>query len=279
LKLAILYILLLMAGPVWAVNDFSSDANCVAVWNHDDGALTADSKSTNTLTNTNVVADTVNHRQGDASGDYEQTTLAAHQTIADADLSATFPLKNGDTNKKISVCFWMKAESVPASTKPFLIFEKQDTNKKTFDVHIGSTTESNYVIAAIGYNSGYSWEALSSGAAIVAGRWYHVAFTYRNSDKAWRFRIWDNTAEALVSTVSGTATNNIVVTDAVVELGGVPQLDGSYNYDGLLDEVVVFNDVLTPDQIDWIRTGVYPGGPPVLANNYKLDSLVPWLLW
>ena len=52
-------------------NDFTNDANCKALWNFDDGALTTDSKGTNTLTNSGVTADTVDFKEGNASGDFK----------------------------------------------------------------------------------------------------------------------------------------------------------------------------------------------------------------
>ena len=66
--------------------------------------------SSNDLPLNTVVADTINFKEGSASADFE-STLSQYMSIADASLNAGFPLKNGDTNKVISVCFWIKIES------------------------------------------------------------------------------------------------------------------------------------------------------------------------
>ena len=50
--------------PVQAGNDFSGDGNAVALWSVDNGALTTDSKGTNTLTDNNTV--------GTSIGDYQE---------------------------------------------------------------------------------------------------------------------------------------------------------------------------------------------------------------
>ena len=93
-------------------NDFSSDANCVALWKLDNGASTTDSKGTNTLTNVNVVTnDAVNQQEGDACGDFELDSSQC-LTITDANLDAGFPLKNGDATKIISLCAWCYLESL-----------------------------------------------------------------------------------------------------------------------------------------------------------------------
>ncbi len=64
--------------------------------------------------------------------------------------------------------------------------------------------------------------------------------------------------ERVVLNASGTATNNISLTDAPFAIGawfngGTPV----YPIDGLIDEVVVFRDILTTGEIDQIRQGTY----------------------
>ena len=52
-------------------SDFSADANCVALWRFEDGALTTDSKGTNTLTNVNtVIAKTTDFKEGISCGEF-----------------------------------------------------------------------------------------------------------------------------------------------------------------------------------------------------------------
>jgi hypothetical protein len=67
--------------------------------------------------------------------------------------------------------------------------------------------------------------------------------------------VWDSTAATLLFDQTGIATARMAVTDAPLVLGNVPLM--SAYYDGLLDEVVVFNDVLTVEEIDRIRQGNY----------------------
>ena len=72
--------------------------------------------------------------------------------------------------------------------------------------------------------------------------------------------------ESVVLNASGTATNNISITDAPFAIGASYN-NGSpaYYIDGLIDEVVVFSDILTTSEIDQIRQGTYadlcPGDP------------------
>ena len=245
-------------------NDFSTDPNCKALWRLENAALTADSKGGNTLTNSGVVAVTAagSYQEGAASGDFESTE-SDYMDIADASLDAGFPLKNGDANKKISLCFWMKPESLPASGNWTMMVTKYATNKKSFYVALYNVGTHAHVQVAIGYAGGASAESLQADSMpILAGQWYHVGVTFQDSDKAWKVRIWGAT-ETWAGDNSGTAVNNINVEDAPWRLGA--HGSGGYNFDGLLDEVVVFSDILTLPEIDRIRNGTY--GPAAKATN------------
>jgi len=75
-------------------NIFTNDSNCKALWRFENGALTTDSKGTNTLTNNNtVVADTVNFKEGAASANLESSS-SQYFSITNANLNAGFPLKD-----------------------------------------------------------------------------------------------------------------------------------------------------------------------------------------
>ncbi len=241
--------------PGSSVNDFSGDANCKAVWNLDNGALTTDSKGTNTLTNSGVTADTGDFKEGDASGGFNSDQLS----ITDASLDAGFPLKSGDANKKISVSFWMKINAKPTGLVFWACATKWSSSgsKRSFGAFVsdqGSTVTR--VSLLIGFNGGASTEIiLDTTVDIVADRWYHVGVTFQDSDKSFRIRIWDDTAQSVTET-TGNSTNNINIEDAGFELGSA---DGdAFSLNGKLDEVVVFNDILSSGEIDKIRNGTYP---------------------
>jgi hypothetical protein len=75
-------------------NDFSGDSNCVALYNFESGALTTDSKGTNTLTNINTVQESVDSKQGSGSADFEYADAECLK-IDDGDLDAGYPFKTG----------------------------------------------------------------------------------------------------------------------------------------------------------------------------------------
>lgn len=244
-------------------NDFSTDANCVAVWRFENGALTADSKGSNTLTsNGTPVSDTVDFKEGAGCVDLELSDVD-YYSITDASLDAGFPLKNGDTNKKISVCAWFKLESVSVAQ---YIYMKgaHSTNKRSFAVYFDGTK----LNILLGITSGTAYETITHASSLTTGRWYHCGATFDDASKAYNIRIWDDTAAAIAGTdKTGTSTNNVNVADAALQIGARDA--GNAPLDARLDEVVVFKDILTADEIDAIRAGTYVGS----ASTFNFDGV------
>ena len=93
-------------------NDFSADPNCVALWRFESGALTTDSKGSNTLTAINTpTADTGDYKEGAASVSLVKSS-SQYFSIADASLPTDFPCKNGGTGKIFSICAWFKSATL-----------------------------------------------------------------------------------------------------------------------------------------------------------------------
>ena len=237
-------------------NDFSSDTNCVALWSFENEALKTDSKGSNTLTNGgygNPSADTVNYKEGSASADFESSSNECLY-IQDGNLDAGFPIKNGGTGV-ISVCFWIKLESI---TGQHSIFDKTYTGGgHSFLIDVLSGTPAFRM--HIGYDGGSSLEVLTHASEISTGIWYHVGMTFDNADKSYRIRVWDDNAGSILgSDLTGTATNNMNISAQILHIGAYQQTNNFL--DGLLDELVVFKDILSADEIDGIRGGAFGSG-------------------
>ena len=243
-------------------NDFSSDEHCMALWRFENGALTADSKGTNTLTNNAaVVANLADFKEGAASADFEESS-SQYFSITDANLDANFPLKNGDTNKKISVCCWFQLESLSAARG--LFGKYNHPNERCLTIRIESNGNVDIVL---GHTGGGSSEGVYAAGTLVINRWYHLGFTFQDSDKSWQLVVWDDTGSTKVINTSGNTTNNISVENATVTVGA-SYLSGAspvQPMDGEIDEVVVFKDILTTAEIDAIRGGTY--SPTILVND------------
>jgi len=249
-------------------NDFSLDADCMALFNFESGALITDSKGGNILTNSGVGEELVDFKQGSccavfAPNDYMYRT--------DADLDPNFPLKNGDTNKKISVTFWVKFTAYESYN---VVCGKWNSGagKRSFMALAYNAGVYRFGLG-IGYNGGATTELIFDTTVVVGtNKWYHVGITFQDSDKSFRIRIYDLNAD-LTTETTGNSTNNINIEDADFEVGRWTA--GGYMR-GQLDELVVFKDILSAAEIDQIRQGIYTVAPPaVTAKVVDITYLTP----
>jgi len=236
-------------------NDFSGDTHCKALWKFDDDALTADSKGTNTLTNDGVDEQLVDYKEGNGCGSWVIANTD-DQYITDANLNAGFPLKNGDATKVISVCAWIKGTSFTEDTFS-TIFSKWYANKASFRLAVYNEGGVYTCAISLGYNTGVAVEHKFHASALSLATWYHITASYNNADKSYAIRVRDTNGAVVGVDLTGTATldaNKLNVEDAAVEIG-VSQ--ASKYFDGLMDEMVVFDDIITADEATAIAKGTY----------------------
>ena len=248
-------------------NDFTGDENCVALWSFDVDALTTDSIGGNTLTDVNNCnVDDVDYKEGDQSVDFDRSAPQEYLKITNANLDTGFPLKSEGTGT-FSITFWVKFNGVDSG----YVISKLVSGEIT----IGFDINNGVLYVSHGYNNGDSLESDSYGTNLVTGRWYHIGYTYNNSTKDYLMRIWDDTAgDFLDSDLTGTWTNNIYLGTADFHISG--RSGEAYGLWGHEDEVVVFKDILTTDEIDEIRQGTYSTAPPPgVATRliYQTDGL------
>ncbi|MBE3144107.1 MAG: hypothetical protein IMZ61_09325, partial [Planctomycetes bacterium] len=75
------------------------------------------------------------------------------------------------------------------------------------------------------------------------------------SDRSYRVRIWDDFAGAILGTdKTGISPVNIFVGTGTIYRGYAA---AAFDMLGHVDEMVVFDDILTPGEIDEIRAGTY----------------------
>jgi hypothetical protein len=237
-------------------NNFASDPNCVALWRFESAKLTADGVGANLLTNHGVTANTTDKKEGVSSGDFE-SSQKDYFSIADTDLSAKFPFSHTTAPKTVSLAFWMRLESLPAADFTFDPFSKvnEGANKFTFATMVDS---SGHVGFLIGNGTAKQYEDAWMTQTCAIGKWYHVVVTYRDSDRTYRINVWDAATATVIVDKTGALITNVVLTNAAVCVGAREDLTAAKRYfDGLLDEMAVFNDVLTSAEIAKIRSETY----------------------
>ncbi|MBN1510170.1 MAG: hypothetical protein JW955_25205 [Sedimentisphaerales bacterium] len=234
-----------------------SDEPCpprpVALWRFEPGAFTDDSVSTNYLDNDGAALETTDRKEGNGCAylrAYEKDSLIRY----DDHLAANFPTKSGSTSTTMTLCFWMKPKSFPFNATVISKYQIA-TDTRSWRLYLGAIP-GNYMKLGLGRGTGgdftdYSFNQTSE--QLVANHWYHVAFVYRSSDRYYHVRIWDDTDGVVRVNREGTATAPMAITNAPLVFGNTP-LESMY-FDGLLDEVAVFNEVLSTSQIDKVRRG------------------------
>jgi len=262
--------MLALCGSAWGANDFT-DPNCVAVYRFENGALTTDSKGTNTLTAVNApTADTVNFQEGDASIDLE---LDSSQCLyrADGNLTADFPMKNGSENYTMSITCWIKPESIGAQNRRICAKADVYYGTETFDLYLSGGVDLNFSVNPAGLGLLLlDWPGLT---VMSAGNWYFIAVTLEVSG-GWMvatMHIWDLTNNQALGgqndpTGKSTGIGPPQLTGDPFIIGAVESNPWLRFYDGLIDEFTVWDKVLTRDEIDQIRGGTY--GATSNINNW-----------
>lgn len=268
-------------GEKVVANNFSGDANCYALWKLDSIAagVTPDGKGDNDLTVVGAAGPVIatgaaDHKEGAGAAYFDYTEGDQALYIADSSLGTGFPFKSGDSTKKISICFWFRSPS--DTSEAGYVFSKYDTeaNKRSIGITMDWSTN-NSVTLWLGTGTGDAGTAYPHGSTITADRWYHVGITYDNADYSYRIRIWDDTAGEILGTdATGNHSGSVPATDAGLYIG--TRNDMNREYGGLIDELVVFDDVLTTAEIDSIRAGTYRGvaGSPRRSGRRKYQHLL-----
>ena len=245
-------------------NDFSSDSSVKALWRLESGALTVDSIGTNTLTPLNTpTSDTSDYKEGSGCGVFAS---ASNQRLyrADTDLAVGFPLKSGDTTKQISFTCWFKPTTI--NSYCVIVGKKDWQNSK---VSLALCVRSNGVLfLSWGYQAGQS-ELSFDTATLTAGHWYYAAVVADGVNKTAKVYVWDISAGTL-TVYANTFSSVLYVIDNAWAISG--SYGGTYPFNGKIDEVVVFNRLITTLEIIAIKNGTYSGKIDLTANNFSADS-------
>jgi hypothetical protein len=246
-----LLLLLAAAWPAAGQNDFSSDPNCVAVYEFEPGALTTDSRGGNTLTPTvsPPTSETELFRSGAGCARFDAAE-AQYYARPDADLSADFPMKDGAANHSFSATWWAYYESTSSGGRAIC--------SKSGSLWV---MVQNGALSCTLYFDGVGTVDTDHASTMDLEKWYFHALTYDAATLQFLMHIWDYSAGdtlGLDRDWTGTGYGEIVETADEMRIGPKNLWDPM---DGLLDEFTVWNRALTIDEIDEIRTGTFGGTP------------------
>jgi hypothetical protein len=237
--------------PYTGTYDFANDPNCVAFYNAEtwDTYLDDQSGTGNHLQCTPAV-NTADVKEGNGCMEIDSDTRSAGILYDDTDLPSGWPGKSGTTNRTISIAMWFKTHEIPEPLRYSTLLCKYGS----WSLWV---TGGNKIAWEPTAGNNLIWKRTTS--TILANVWYHVGVTFNNADKSYRIRVYDSSISANWADVTGTTTGNMSISSADVKFGwGSNSVSTLYNYDGLIDDVAVFNDVLSAGEIDACRAGTHP---------------------
>jgi hypothetical protein len=228
-----------LTNPIY--NNLPKLANIQGFWRFEAGGnATDESDNGYTLTETSGTIDNVAGKIGNAAdfeaGDTEYFTIA-HASCANLRITG-----------EITICAWVKLES---STSDIGVLGKYNYtgNLKGYAVYITSDNIVRFVLST----NGTDVIGAPSTDAIADTTWVHVGATLNQvTDK---MQVYIN---GLANGVAVDYTSNIADMNTPFNIGVYLGSTTAY-FDGLIDEVIVWNTCLTPAEIAQVASITSPG--------------------
>lgn len=253
----ILFLLLLFSAPAFATN-YTQDANCMGAFLMEDATTETDvSVNGNTLSVSagDTIPQSADKMFGTYSRDFEiaDTEYLEHADGLSTDISGV--------NQAVSVVVWVKRESDQATFEA--ICGKWDTvgNQRQYGIWVTDSDIGNFSVSPDGTSA--SARACASTSTVVVGSWTHLAGVYNDVDvRLYYNSVLESAPTAHVSGVYG---------------GTEPFQIGRYTgattrrWDGLIDDVGIFNRALTSVEVSDIYTNGLVGS---LATGSGLNNCV-----
>lgn len=235
-------------------NVFSTDLDCIAVYRFENAALTVDSQGSNTLTNSGAAANVADYQEGAACVDIVESE-SDYMECADADLDSGFPGKSGESHNFLSVGCWFKLRSWGEEAEAPICGKWFTGYSLSWSLYVYSTGDAHSIRIKWSTDGGAANTSIGIGS-LSLNVWYHVVVTLNAVNDRVYIRLWDDSGET-VSTVTETGENVIIAPETLSFQIGRFYSYVLGTYDGYIDELAIFKDELTADEIDAIRQGNY----------------------
>ena len=247
-------------------NDFSGDANCLCWYKMDTfaGNIFADSKGSNPVTGSQtgvsafITIDTTNKAAPGlaASIDFDNNvTNSSFGTIAYGDQGTSLPGSVGiDTTFSVIGWYrWGAANDAP-SGRPQPLISRWSNTSAARCWRIGIETASNGLRFLLRDTNNTNF-TITSDQTTVTGNWYHFKGTYSSATLTATLRVC-NSSGTTIFTDNITLTNGLKLTNQAMEIG-CANGQSTQVFDGNLQEIVIFNDIVSDAEQDQIIAGTY----------------------
>lgn len=240
-----------------------SEANLVGYWTLD-GVLSDATSNGNDLANNNNAAFSTDESSGsctptksiDIEGDSNQTLSIADGSQTGLDLSADFTVEA-----------WAKFESLPSGARYNVVGKSNPSgNQRGYGAGVYESG-GNYYMSIYIYDDGNTpaTSAVSDAISITADTWYHLAFVKDGTTGVFYL---NGQPQGSTGTLDASIYNNS--SPFVI---GAERADGTDGFDGLLDDVRVWNTVRNEvDICNNINPGNITGSESGLVGYWTLDG-------
>jgi hypothetical protein len=155
----------------------------------------------------------------------------------------------------ITVSAWIKADTWMTESWRGCVVGKDDWSGGShgFNLRTGANGTLSFVVGTAG-----GWKDAVTAALMAAGTWTHIAGTYDGT-----------TVRAYINGVErGTAVGggDMLASSFDLLIGRAPN-DGARRFDGIIDDVRIFSEALSPGEIQALADGAAASGP---AQNHQL---------
>ncbi len=243
---------------------YKNDANLQALWLMEEtsGARYDYTPNDNDLTDNNTVGSSTDSQEGDRSADFERDN-SEYLSITDGSQTGL------DITGDLTICCWVKPESL-SNVGFFVTKWATSGNQRSYMLYTYGVAGGDVTAALSDNGTDLAW-ANTVGSVLSTGTWAHVAVVYNGTD----IRIYvDGALSENGSDNPKTYSSGIYNGTADVRVGG---RDGSSNYfDGLMDEVAIFDRALSAEEIaDIYNYGIRDlGQAGCLVGGVRLTRLV-----
>lgn len=186
-------------------------------------------------------------------------------------LSITDAAQTGlDITGDMTIEAWIKAETFPAANGTILSKYNSAARSYTFVVEDtgGGTRRLRFTISDDGAGTGETTATATTNIAGDTGAWHHVAVAY-DASAGQAFFYYDGTADGSPTGLKTAIFDGVApVRIGARDVGGSP----AQFFDGLIDEVRVWNDIRTSGEISGNRNKQLNGSEAGLVAYWRLNN-------
>jgi hypothetical protein len=204
------------------------------------------------------------HKERDWAANFTHSS-AQYASRPGSSLTPNFPFSVSGGNK-LTVCFWIRFKSFPSPGDNF--WRAVVTKSMSFSIGFNYNWLVVKCYRYTAYGTIQYWDeqnplAEDSFSRFAANRWYHVGITLNGQTGEVYVQVWDDFLKQLVAARTGHEDIMGIhppyqVGTGDLTVGWDPASTPSF-LDAYLDELVLFNDIRSPMEIDAIRRGTYNG--------------------